>query len=437
MKIIFLGNDSNTAFNEFGVVAERLYELDTSRDITFVSNKLSAQLFLNKLIKQEIVSHVYFPESDYISLRLIKKLSCFAYLRKILKLSAYFCRHLHLIAWIKPIIQGADVVITYSDRSDESMGAGLKWARKYDIPILELQVATYDPYFIFNTRKKKPEYSLKGMNVLFYLFAQKNVKEIDSIKLVYFPLYKWLILSVFGMLPIHPWIMGRNGTSQILCFDDRQRTIRVDEGIAEDVAVTIGHISFDMLYASSIKRESLRLTLLEDLFGKIPNGARVVVVAAPHLYEHGLMSLEEAIAEIKYILSVTRQLKDTFVLWSLHPKMNFENYEFINYSKNSRIVTKEKLNVILPVADLFIAMFKSTVFWAEALGIQTVLLNYLDLGVDPRDLSQTKIILEKGSLVPQILLHMLNSDEIRRKSEFLDGQVINRIDQYIKQATEI
>ena len=120
------------------------------------------------------------------------------------------------------------------------------------------------------------------------------------------------------------------------------------------------------------------------------------------------------------------------------------NYEF--YSSAAKQynfpIIEQNLNKILPVADLFLASYSSTVEWATRLGIPTFVLDY-GLNYSMFDHIKGLKIIKDIRYLTDILAPVLHqSEEYKNYSELLassfskelfDGKACERIIQTIKQ----
>lgn len=87
------------------------------------------------------------------------------------------------------------------------------------------------------------------------------------------------------------------------------------------------------------------------------------------------MSREKSIEEINYLLQELEQLSIP-VLISLHPKMQYKDYEFIEQNfKMIKVIRDERLSEIICVSEFFIS-------WASLVNSKPIFLDYYNLGLD-------------------------------------------------------
>ena len=89
---------------------------------------------------------------------------------------------------------------------------------------------------------------------------------------------------------------------------------------------------------------------------------KIIICALPQLAEHNILDWENHWKEIEFLVSTISSRKQNLIL-SLHPKMEREKYLFLEEKYNCKIA-EERLFEFLPIADLFIATFSSTIIWS-------------------------------------------------------------------------
>ena len=176
----------------------------------------------------------------------------------------------------------------------------------------------------------------------------------------------------FGVLSDNPWFVG-NGPSDILCLPNsylKEHYIR--NGNDPKKIKSIGDISYDNLYKNYKKKDELKDELLKKY--NLDKNKKIIITALPQLAEHNLLSWKEHWKEINFLVGSVDSLQEINLI-SLHPKMNFDNYKYLQAKYNCMIID-ESLSTFLPVADMFIATFSSTVFWSILCGVKTVIVDF-------------------------------------------------------------
>jgi hypothetical protein len=135
--------------------------------------------------------------------------------------------------------------------------------------------------------------------------------------------------------------------------------------------------------------------------------------------------------EIRYIISCLEKQGNNLVL-SLHPKMNREDYLFLENDYDC-IIADEQLRDILAYADIFVAINSSTVLWAVILGVNTVLMDWYGLdSANFSGLTSIRYVKNKNEL-SKVLSQSIEDEadfsndwDILEREKLFDGNVINR-----------
>jgi hypothetical protein len=270
-----------------------------------------------------------------------------------------------------------DCIILYGDRNKGAVPPAIKLARAQKIPLVVLQVATNTKSFLLHSRRENKDYS--DQFFLNKMLKRKYPNQWITEKGKEYSFYSWydtLALSKFGMLPKTPWFEGESWADKNLILSKQVLIDSKAEGAKGDNAVVVGQYSHDLLFENFSKKEIVK----KEICGKYFNGSNksIIVFAFPQFAEHNLMTKNEALKEIKYISDCINH-SDVNVLVSLHPKMDYEDYKQFENS-NLMIAKDERLSYILPIGDIFITAFESTISWALLCGIVPVFLDFYGLG---------------------------------------------------------
>ena len=110
---------------------------------------------------------------------------------------------------------------------------------------------------------------------------------------VYFPLYKTLIYSLAGYLPGNPWWSGCSFATRLLVLSEAHKLAYPQE-LSKHIVPT-GQLSLDKLYRSFSQKNQIRSRLLDkytDTCGK--DTPRLIFIALPQFWEHGIFSKEKS-----------------------------------------------------------------------------------------------------------------------------------------------
>jgi hypothetical protein len=200
-----------------------------------------------------------------------------------------------------------------------------------------------------------------------------------SIGYSFYPLVETTLLAALDLLPQNPWVMG-GSNSEWLMADGLEASQRFQQqGCIEEKIILTGHCSHDELYNWYLKRNEMAVNICQELGRKSP----LITVALPQLGEHGLLPWDEHWQEIHYLCGVLQNWSDNIVI-SLHPKMDLDQYKFIETDYELQISPKS-LRDILPASDLFIAGFSSTVKWAVVCQVPSLVVDFNGLNYSDFD----------------------------------------------------
>ena len=161
-------------------------------------------------------------------------------------------------------------------------------------------------------------------------------------------------------------------------------------------------------------------------------------------FENHIFDEKRSIEEIEYVLDILTNFTDKLVLLSLHPKMPYENYSYIDSKyENIKVLKDERLSGTLPIADYFISIFESTISWALMCEVVPVFLDYYELGFDVSKYSAVQDLKNKNTFEKDMQKIIENKNEIlkdiSKEKELLppfDGKSGERILSEIRKAID-
>jgi len=245
--------------------------------------------------------------------------------------------------------------------------------------------------------------------------------------LIFFTPTMTIALSLLRMLPPNPWCSG-GGLSDAVAVsgeEDRERYIRM--GVPQTKIVITGEPSHDSLFEAREAKTSL-LSELRTRYGLSAEG-KVIVCALPHLAEVEVMDWTQHWNEIEFLVESLASTGAN-VLVSLHPKSTFNKYEFLE-GKFKVHLLHEPLRDVLPVADIFVATYSSTVRWAVLLGIPTIVVDFYNFNLSIYDhLKGVVKVTEKPMLLPTLdkILNDAAYYQSLQRGQYEDGQKIAPFD---------
>jgi len=323
-------------------------------------------------------------------------------------------------------------IFTTGDRESIRGTAFLKAAKDKKIAIIipYLTVSGADaPAFL---RRERKIYRLSFLSPIItkYVF-NKFTDQVYNSKwgdMIFYRPSEILTLNRFNALSENPWFMGL-GLSDIVIVDNKYTYQNYRKfGIPENKLRIYGDLSFDDLYNSYLNKDKIKQNIINEYL--LDPEKKIVIIALPQFAEHNIMSWDLHWKEINFILSEVSKVFNN-ILISLHPKMEREEYMFLE-NKYSCKILQERLYRVLPIADMFISVNSSTIGWAVLCGIKTATFEFYDLPIVFEGLSSIKRIYEKDEIEHKIKEYLeqevdFSADwNILSKNEVFDGKVIDR-----------
>jgi hypothetical protein len=290
---------------------------------------------------------------------------------------------------------GYDIVIATGDRHLLMEVSVLKAARDRGIPILIPYLATSDPAADVRMRRDRPVHHRTASSSLYTRWVfWRHRGQIRNGTLFYRP-FEMTALGRFGAMPTRTWMVG-SGLSDVVCVDNRHTHGRyLAQGVPPGKLRILGDVSYDNIHAAYERRAELRAAMM-DKYGCRPD-RKVVIVSVPQLGEHDILPWDRHWEEVDFLLSRVAGL-DQNLLVSLHPKMDLSKYAYLESKYGCRIL-QERLAGVLPIADLFVATFSSTVIWSVLCGIKSVVVDFYGLNYAIYDfLASVRVVRDKARL---------------------------------------
>ena len=448
-RIIVIGNLKSRVSDQI-ILCEKLIKINPQLRFLFVLNDPeSEQFFKNKDFRYYTIKTVRAvpkqPGNSNIESRVKSKLSK-NQITNIIKSIQFFSKLCQKYKICRRIITDfkPDLIIANDDRYGEVLlHAVLKCAK-------ELKIKVLIPYMVYSDQegslkiREKSQSDLKYKKSLVSDFIARqypsHLQFLDKTKYFFYPVYVSIALHFFGTLPSNPWYIG-NGISDIVCVDNYNTLTRYSRnGVPADKMRVVGDTVYDRLFMSFSKRESIKKDIAKKY--KLDSRKKILIISLPQLAEHNLISWDLHWKEIKFLMETLSDEKIN-ILVSLHPKSEFGKYRFIEEDYKCHIV-KERLYDILPVADVFIATFSSTVIWSVLCGINTIVVDFYDMGYSIFDFLRTvEVVRKKKDLKNSINASIGNKKDFSSdwkkvsKDIVFDGNTIKRYNDLINKITEI
>jgi len=386
---------------------------------TFVTTKKKASLrnYINILKNTKLFTRSLIKQESYILNELNKK---YEYISKLV------------------VENKIKVLLINGDRHLGDEPVFLKISKELGVPSIIVYLVDYadEERILKNkmtTKKLKPSF----LTSRYIVNSQEKLKYKIINNKYYYPHPIGNALQKFGVITKDPYVMG-SGASDILCLNNKHsKDLYQENGINEKKIRVMGDASSDRLHGKYIQKYTIKKELLKKY--NLSNDKRTIVIALPQLGEHNLLSWEDHWIEIFFLMSILKKLEEN-VLISLHPKMDKKEYQFLE-SKFSCNILDERLTDVLPIADVFIATFSSTVIWSVLCGVKTIVVDFYGLNYTMYDFLTSIKIVDDKKLLQQNLKEMLYREvdfskdwESLSRDDVFDGKTTQR---YIELIDEV
>ena len=319
--------------------------------------------------------------------------------------------HKRLVAIKKILLETNPVsVVVTGDRhqADGWEPALLKACRDLNIPAIipPISFTANSEGLPVTRRGRKAFYADKFLEVKARYPKQYIYDGVSKSNIFFYPPSLMEALAKNDMLPENPWVMGGGHSTFVLADGEETKERYVRLGCKPKKIIVTGHPGHDNLHSLYKNRQNLKNNLNQEY--DFDPDKKLIMIALPQLAEHGIKDWKTHWNEIRFLCDVfSRQQANCLI--SLHPKMKYEQYEFIENQYGIPIL-KRSLSEILPAADIFAATFSSTVQWAVLCGIPSIVFDFYGLNYTMYDyLTGTKIINKKTEL-PGELDKLINDE---------------------------
>jgi hypothetical protein len=206
-----------------------------------------------------------------------------------------------------------------------------------------------------------------------YIFNKH--KDIEYKGYHYLPAFLIDVLDTLGVLSTYPWRFGFNPlTTKLFVPNIGIYNEVVDIGLDKDRVSIMPDVSYIELYKAYSTKESIKESLISKYNLK---NRKFILFSVSNFYHHQLMSKEEELAYIKNICKELSKFSDEYnILISLKPVMKREDYSFFE-DEFGFVILDEKIMNIMPIADLFVVTYSSTILWAVLCNVKVLMIDYM------------------------------------------------------------
>lgn len=295
---------------------------------------------------------------------------------------------------------------------------------KKKIPVI---VTGVNLFFVKNTGayyKTNPSREIKtfGQKLICWFFPNQAFYYQDKKCLFYEP-YVIINLYLMRCLPRIPWLNGSTFVSETHVDCEKTKEIYIGSGVKSEIVKVTGLLEYKFLNSSKNNLKNIR-----DEF-KIFESEFVVIFALPQLYEHNLISKEENDIIIIKLMEILNGLKNCKIIISLHPKMAEKDYLYL-VDKYDVQISHLPLRNILPVANVFISTYSSTVLWSIMLGIPSVIYDFFNLNYQVYDENKAVYVAKEWEDFKKIVFRLVDDksyymviSELQKKDSKMYGDL--------------
>lgn len=268
-------------------------------------------------------------------------------------------------------------LVVYTDRRGGYERAAIYHAKKCNIPIVIPSVSHIFFQQFFNNPHNGVYFKKEKRLPFIYRIAKKVnnnwVAEYEDNYVFFHNAQRLLAANILKMCNMNPWVLGAtkptlNANADI---DSYFETVKIlGDDIASDSLAFTTNIEMYYVKKSLESKDEIRQKLKKKYNMQ---GDTIIIFSAVPYHEAGITDLEynQDIHE-KVISYLSKQ--DTQILVSLHPKMEKDNYLFLENYDNV-VIVEEPLRDIIGCADIFVSCEESaTKQWAVFLKMDMILL---------------------------------------------------------------
>jgi hypothetical protein len=290
----------------------------------------------------------------------------------------------------------------------------IKVAHDFDIPSLIVPFAISDPLSDYRSRLRSSNVEQYKVKFWFRRFLSKYfpnwIYQDGDEKLFFIPPSMALAAKVWDIMPENPWALGGGAATRMAVESHRVKEMFIEHGIPESKMVLTGKPSIDQIFKilknTNVEEFRRELNLTEE--------QKILLCSVPQLAEHGLLPWNEHWREIEFLLAVLTGQSNVVVLLSLHPKSDPDQYKSIA-EKYGAILTEKNIYTLLPVCDIFVATYSSTVVQAIGIGKPTIVVDFYGLNYTLYDEIPGVIVLRQREKLDGMLEKLISDREYYEK----------------------
>ncbi len=237
--------------------------------------------------------------------------------------------------------------------------------------------------------------------------------------------YAWQIraLHALDMLPSNPWVMGANSANYLMVRGEAEKLDCIEYGVDSEKLIVTGDPDYDVLYDLMQDKPTSREYLYQHY--RLDSTKQLIVVSLPQTLEHKILPEDEHWKLIRAICKGVSQ-QGSNVLLSLHPKMDYEHYRFLEKEFPCKIAT-QPLREIIIACDVFIAsQGSSTLLWAVLCNIPGVICDWFGLDYVPSYWQVGLDVVNEQSEFSKVLTKLMNDKDYYQNQKKMQKELIGQ-----------
>jgi len=216
-----------------------------------------------------------------------------------------------------------------------------------------------------------------------------------------------------------------------VCVNSQQTEERyVSRCVPAEKIHIVGDVYYDDV-SNSLSQKDYLEPALRKKYALNPD-KKIIVLAMPQYAEQGVLNWKDHWGEIDRVLQSTIETGHN-VLISLHPRMDPQDYAFLE-SKYPCHIAEERLAEFLPIGDVFVALYSTTIIWAVLCGIPSVIMDFHKLSGDIADDLHTLSIVTEHSALKSTIEKTLTDNTVDfrpdwralSRNDIFDGKTVQR-----------
>lgn len=227
-----------------------------------------------------------------------------------------------------------------------------------------------------------------------------------------------LAAAFWGLMPKNPWVLGGGAAWGMAVENQHARNDFIDQGVPRQKIFVTGKARYDRAAKIWQQRRTARQRLCAE-WG-LDAEKKLLVCAVPQFGEHDLLPWEQHWREIEFLFqSFAALMPHTNVVLSLHPKSDPAQYA-PRAEKHGLLIAQQRYDQLIPISDLLVASYSSTVTLAIAAHVPVVVFDFHNFDYDFFDQVRGIQIVKQREEFQPALQRVLNDPAYYQ--QLVDGQ---------------